>query len=459
MANDSRSGFRAATAAALLAGAVLAFSAPAQALSVTLTWTGSSGVGVVGGSSIEVAPGDTLTADVVIEFGATGLHTAAVSIGWDPSALTFLSLAGGSECPSPPGAASGTCTAGDAVSFSSLATIVPGVTVTGSSASSLDITGGAGNGLAGPNFTTIGQLVFDASGAPSVTAASVFYMPGLDGILDGSGTLVADSANPIGLGAPLAITASAQPQTKAQQACAHTLHTGLAKIAQTADKAVAACLKGAAKTGASAAACLAAPSDKVTKARAKLAFLEAKKCTEPPDFGATDATTVGDAAAAAPVNITTDVYGANPDPALATLAGDKLAAKCQQAVSKGLGKCLVTQVKEFARCAKLGLKKETILNGEDLDACLGDDPKGKIAKFCDGTIGKLAVKTLPKLCVAKGVDLSDAFPGCGSDDPADVAVCLEEITACRTCQAAVVADDLSVDCDLYDDGLANGSCW
>ena len=325
--------------------------------------------------------------------------------------------------------------------------------------SGVDITGGApGNGLAGPSFTTIGQLVFAAGGAPSAAAASLFYMPAIDAIVDDSGTLVADSANPIGLGAPLAITASAQPQTRAQQACAHTLNTGLAKIAQTAAKAVALCLKGAAKTGASAAACLATPNDKVAKARAKLAFLEAKKCVEPPDFGAADATTVSDAAAAAPVEITTDVYGANPDPALATLAGDKVTVKCQRAVSKALGKCLITQVKEFARCAKFGLKKGTILEAEDLDGCLGDDPKGKIAKFCDGTVGKLAVKTLPKLCVAKGVDLSEAFPGCASDDPADVAACLDQITACRTCQATVDAADLSVDCDLYDDALDNGSC-
>ena len=68
------------------------------------------------------------------------------------------------------------------------------------------------------------------------------------------------------------------------------------------------------------------------------------------------------------------------------------------------------------------------------------------------------MKTLPKLCVAKGVDLSEAFPGCASDDPADVAACLDQITACRTCQATVDAADLSVDCDLYDDALDNGSC-
>lgn len=72
--------------------------------------------------------------------------------------------------------------------------------------------------------------------------------------------------------------------------------------------------------------------------------------------------------------------------------------------------------------------------------------------------GKLAIRILPKSCLSRGVDLSSAFPGCGEDEPADLAACVEETVACRVCVALNQADDLAVDCDLLDDGRENASC-
>ena len=39
-----------------------------------------------------------------------------------------------------------------------------------------------------------------------------------------------------------------------------------------------------------------------------------------------------------------------------------------------------------------------------------------------------------------------------------VAVCVDRAAECRVCIAVNQADDLSLDCDFFDDGLPNASC-
>jgi hypothetical protein len=51
-----------------------------------------------------------------------------------------------------------------------------------------------------------------------------------------------------------------------------------------------------------------------------------------------------------------------------------------------------------------------------------------------------------------------SFPGCATNDSEVLAACVDEIVECRVCRALNQADDLAVDCDLFDDGEANTSC-
>ena len=51
-------------------------------------------------------------------------------------------------------------------------------------------------------------------------------------------------------------------------------------------------------------------------------------------------------------------------------------------------------------------------------------------------------------------NLIDLFPICGDD----LASCLVERVQCEACLAITEADQLSVDCDLLDDGVMNESC-
>lgn len=177
--------------------ALLGLAGAANAVSFSLVWSGTTGTGATGSSDIGVGVGDTLTLDVFLNYGASGLSLAAVSFGWDPALLSFSTLVSGAECPQPPNPAPSTCTGGAVLSFTSLAPIVSGVTVAGNTAGSLDAgTGGAA--LVGPNFIALAQLVFTATGFGGTPAVSLFY-GGPDGIVDSAGNLVADANNPIGL--------------------------------------------------------------------------------------------------------------------------------------------------------------------------------------------------------------------------------------------------------------------
>jgi hypothetical protein len=245
-------------------------------------------------------------------------------------------------------------------------------------------------------------------------------------------------------------------QSKAQQACINALNGGFAKVARAQDKSILRCLKAAGK-GESATACLALPDRGADKARAKAGANEARRCSEePPGFGPLDADTVSGAAVIAERAMLVEIFGADLDGALVTQTADATTAKCQRAVVKAVYKCQSTQVAEFNRCKKTALTKGGAIRSDDLASCLAVDPRGRVAKRCDPLSGSLAAKILPKTC--GGVGLAAAFPGCGTDDPGELASCADEAGACQVCLGLNEADGISEDCDLFDDGVANESC-
>jgi hypothetical protein len=248
-------------------------------------------------------------------------------------------------------------------------------------------------------------------------------------------------------------------QTREQQACINALNMSLAKVSGAYAKAFSKCVKNYSRTGSSAEACLMAENSSVDRAEQRTFKQEMARCKEPaPDFGATDAVTVNDAAMQLEIDVFREIFGADLDAALVTLAADKDAAKCQGAVVKSVNRCQKTTLKEFNRCKKVRLKNAIIRTSVDLEDCWGDDPRGVVARACDPVNGKLATRVLPKSCVSRGVDLSSAFPGCGMDDSADLAICVDQVLECGVCASLNQADDLALDCDLLDDGVENSSC-
>lgn len=270
----------------------------------------------------------------------------------------------------------------------------------------------------------------------------------------------------------LGATAAAQPLSKDEQACVAALHQGRTKVAKAVDKEVQGCVKAGAKAklATSIETCSVADAKgKIAKAESKTADFESKKCTGvAPPYGATNAAVVNGAASDQAYGLAHDVFGPDLDVAVASFAEDKARSVCQSAVAKSVSLCRQMIGVEFDKCSKAGLKHKTtpIASTADLEACLGADPKGKIAGKCDLRAevkpGKFKLdgirKALAKKCVGKGVDLPAAFPGCGRADAERVHECMRAQIRCRACLAVNAADDLGVDCDVFDDGNTNGSC-
>jgi len=115
---------------------------------------------------------------------------------------------------------------------------------------------------------------------------------------------------------------------------------------------------------------------------------------------------------------------------------------------------LQTQIKEFVGCKKAGLKNETIGAATGLEACVVSvaiDARGKLSQ----AQAKLAA-IVSSRCA--GVNLAAAFPGACAVS-GNLATCAAERGACQFCLMLNAMDSLAEDCDLYDDALANGSCF
>ncbi len=152
-------------------------------------------------------------------------------------------------------------------------------------------------------------------------------------------------------------------------------------------------------------------------------------------------------------DIALDIFGGT------ALIGVDEVGKCQRQVIKSAGKLLDIRWNVLRKC-----KKNNVTSIEDdaelIAACLGppqtDD--GKIANQ-EMKVGR----SLQTKCVDKGVvPVGSALPGgrCSAQPDAGFAACVNARVACRFCLAVNIADDLdpAVDCDLFDDGLANASC-
>jgi hypothetical protein len=261
-----------------------------------------------------------------------------------------------------------------------------------------------------------------------------------------------------------AVAVKALPQSSDQQKCLNALNKDGVNVAKAQGKEFLGCLKdkGKGKLVGSAQDCLTAdPKLKVQKKRDKTVADEVKSCTPPPDFGYAGATAVNDAAVAADLDLVADVFGADLDPVVIDCVASKDGCKCQQQVAKGIEKQAQTKLKLFLKC-----KKNVLKNGAgataDLNGCLNDagnpdslaaDTKLKIAKGVE----KLE-KAVVKKCDEKGVT-AGAFPGdCTGLSGAALAACLDVLVECRVCQMLNETDALFVNCDLFDDGAANGSC-
>jgi hypothetical protein len=242
------------------------------------------------------------------------------------------------------------------------------------------------------------------------------------------------------------------PQDAEQQRCVNALNESLAGVARAEGLEVRRCVRDGARgqlAPLTVEDCLTADRrGKVAKAKARTVAAEAASCAVSPDFGATGAPTVNQAAVDGGVALIHAVVGPDLQQGIIGEAADPEASRCQQAVSRAVTRCLDARLKEFNRC-KRGALRAGAGSAAALTACLGADPLQRIARSCDrpAPVPDRFRRDMAKSCVARGVDLSVAFPPCASADAETVHGCLGAAVAREACLMLDTADGLGADCD------------
>ena len=268
------------------------------------------------------------------------------------------------------------------------------------------------------------------------------------------------------------------PLFKEEQKCIIEINKNFAKVAKTQGKDICACIKdrGRGELTGTVEECLTADrKGRVAEAAGKLKQKVSAKCAGVPRFGTfepfdpnqvnqqLDPNQVNRLAIDKELRLIHRIFGSPLDTSIVVINEDlpdtKGTAKCQVDAAKAVKKCQDAKLKQFIKCTKNGLKFFT--SARDFEAqCLGfagnaqRDPKGTIARACNT---KLSEK-LSKKC--SSVDLEAAFPGECSDSEnlTDLRECLDRIVECEVCMVLNKVGGLGRDCDLFDDGVANGSC-
>lgn len=313
--------------------------------------------------------------------------------------------------------------------------------------------------------TSLTEIVVASGGGPSIEAIVA------DMVADMAYVNIHSDVWPMGeIRCHLVSTAAVESQTKGQQKCSGSVNKGYSKAVAAAGKTLANCSKAIAKGDIAGTIidCVTADSDqRIFNSIVKASEGIVKKCSgndkegNPlyPDFGAGVSATIGDDIGAIAPTVTPIAAGT----ALVQVTPESVDAQrsaCEVGVGRAVAKCVDTINKEYDKCAKLGLKgknRTSFVVAADIEACVAEDAKGKIAKTCSAVTGKLG-STVDKVCA--GVDFSTVFGTCPVPplDAAEAATCVEQSTRCSSCIGRTSVMGLTTDCDLYDDGLANLSC-
>jgi hypothetical protein len=269
------------------------------------------------------------------------------------------------------------------------------------------------------------------------------------------------------LGSPAAF---GQPQTAEQQRCLRSLNLRFERMVKAQGKEVRHCLQDAAKgtLAGSVGECLRADArGNIERRRARSATGRCNDDSQQADFGVPDTATSNATGVQSQEILPRSVFGSDLDDVIATEATDRDRSKCQRAVYKVVDRCQQMKLKSFQRCLTTGLADGSIVDAAGLAACADSlrtpaspvpIPYPRIARVCGGSQKGRIQQRVEKRCVARNVDLDEAFPGCAGGDAAGVAGCLDRQIECQVCLGLNQVDFLDRDCDAFDDTMNNGSC-
>lgn len=250
------------------------------------------------------------------------------------------------------------------------------------------------------------------------------------------------------------------PLDEGEARCVLAINEGAVRVAKAQGKENLRCLAAAAAgTEGDLDACVEADTrGKVAKAREKLFSLDSALCQAPPSFGYGGVTAAADEGEGQRRALLLDLFGSDLDAATVSKAEDPVVASCQKALAKAADKLVAAQLTVFLKCKKGAIGAGTVAATENLEACLDE-----VAIQAAATSGRVAAAQAKvagvraKACAA--LALATAFPGtCAGETGPAFDECIGVRAACRMCRTFVAADALARDCDLFDNGAADGSC-
>jgi len=262
----------------------------------------------------------------------------------------------------------------------------------------------------------------------------------------------------------LTASIAAGQQSGDQQKCLNSLNKDGSKVSKAQGKENSSCLKKAGKGQlvGTAQACLTADEKlKVQSKKDKTIADDAANCGAAPDFGYLGAGAVNTSAVQGQLDLVGDVFGANLDVAVISCATSNSGCLCQQKVLKDVEKLAAKKLGEFVKCKKQSLKDGGNSAASLVDCVQDAGTAGSIAADTKGKIQKARTKLgedITGKCDTPGVT-AGAFPGdCTGQSGTGLRDCLDRLVECRVCQTINEMDGILVNCDLFDDGIANSSC-
>jgi hypothetical protein len=270
------------------------------------------------------------------------------------------------------------------------------------------------------------------------------------------------------LSAGTALAAESNQQAK----CINKINKDTIKVLAAKGKLGGGCVKDAVKTsltpGAAATSCLAADAKgKVSGKKAKTVSDEMKNCSAPlPDFAYTSAANANADADNAGGQLMQDVFGVSFGALLPCDTNPK-ECLCQRQAIDRVVKMFNAANQIFVKCKKFALAighdpfPLGASSAADIEKCatgpgsglsVAEDPGAKIADA-----GTQLGDTVTKFC---GQTPNDEFAigRCAGLSNANRTICLEDRVFCRFCLMVNGADNLAINCDVFDDGVTNGSC-
>jgi hypothetical protein len=244
---------------------------------------------------------------------------------------------------------------------------------------------------------------------------------------------------------------------KEDQKCIDQYNNKLRLVSATAGKDYRKCIKDAGKGAPNAENCLDTDAPgKIAGKAAKVTALYGDKCTGAEVIQQGAAT--GNAAhTAGPLDLTHDLLG-DPVNDATVVSVDKPTAKCQDKLVQRGGQAFTEIIKAQRSCKKNAMKAGTVIDTTTLDATCGTfaqiDAGGKAA-------AKLAKLASDVGAACTGLTIGSVAPGvCSGAGTANaLGICAGVRTKCNACLTLNAADGQSMDCDLFDDGAANSSCF